>query len=246
MGKLLSKIKGTNSKSKRKPKPRVAPEEGEEPRKTKSGRMRRRRHDNGFPRERYAIVEGKYEVKLPHEKNCSINCSVFLPTGEIILGDEANNNIKLFSSSFEFMTSVNFSDPVQYLGASPNLPLIYAIFPDRVRQLHVDGVNMKKSGFIKMPGECRAMVVNRFDGKAVSLMMEGGYGQVNLLTPGGGLQLELFEDKNQKHLFKDPGPLVVTKNLTIAVADKGQKAVLGVNPQGEKCSATPACTHQRL
>ncbi|XP_052808554.1 uncharacterized protein LOC128237245 [Mya arenaria] len=223
MGKCLSKT--NNSVNKVRPTP--TPDSGAKK------KMRRRKNDTGLPKERYAIVEGRYDVKLPREKTCTINCSAFLPTGDIIFGDQDNKNIKLFNCNFDFMTCIEFPDPVQCLCASPNLPLIYAIFPDRIRQIHVDGVNMKKSGFIKTPGECRAMVVNKFDGKAISLYMPDDFGQVNLLTPGGSLQLELFADNTDQMLFIDPGPLVVTRNLTIAVADRAQQAVIGVQPDGQ-------------
>ncbi|KAH3737330.1 hypothetical protein DPMN_043913 [Dreissena polymorpha] len=131
------------------------------------------------------------------------------------------------------MSAPEFPEPEVHLASSPNLPLIYAIFPDRIRQIHVDGVILKKSGFIKSPGECRAMVVNIFDGKAVALKMPEGYGQVTLLTPGGNLQMEIFENDNEEALFIQPEALVVTRKLVIVVADIAQQAVKGVTPESE-------------
>lgn len=182
---------------------------------------------------RYAIPEGIYHVKLRGEKNCIINSAAFLPTGDIVMSDLINKKIKLFTCNFEFVTFIEFPLPVQYIASSPNLPLIYAAFPDRIRQIHVDGVHLKRSGFIKTPGNCRGIVINKFDGKAISLSMSEETGQVNLLTPGGNLQMELQEDTDGNHLFVRPESLVVTRDLNIIVADKGSKSVIGLHPDGE-------------
>lgn len=187
----------------------------------------------GVRRERYAIPEGTYNVKLSGEKNCIINSAAFLPTGDIVMADMINMKIKLFTCTFQIVTFIEFPMPVQYLCASVNLPLIYAAFPDRIRQLHVDGISLKRSGFIKTPGYCRGISLNKFEGKAVTLSMSDDMGQVNLLTPGGNLQMELYEDFKGNNLFVRPESIVVTRDLNIVVADKGSNSVIGLHPDGE-------------
>lgn len=186
-----------------------------------------------YAKERYAIPEGKYNVKLRGEKNCIINSATYLQTGDIVMSDMINRKIKLFNCNFEFITCLEFSSAVQYLSASPNLPLIYAAFPDRIRQVHVDGCELKRSGFIKTPGTCRAICVNKYDGKAISMSLDEDTGQVNLLTPGGNLQAELLDDPDGQQLFIRPESLVVTRDLNLVVADKGTQSVLGLCPDGE-------------
>lgn len=187
---------------------------------------------DGF-KERFAIPEGTYNVKLPTEKFCSINSATYLPTGDIVLSDNINNKLKLFNCNFEYITCLELAEQADCVCASPNLPLVYATFPDRVRQIHVDGTTLKRSGFIKTPGLCRGMCVNRFDGKAISLSLNEDEGQVNLLTPGGNLQLEICEDDEGEQLFIQPEALVVTRDLNLVVADTGANAVIGVHPEGD-------------
>ncbi|KAL4233493.1 hypothetical protein ACF0H5_008174 [Mactra antiquata] len=184
-------------------------------------------------RERYAIPEGKYTVKLRGEKHCIINSATYLPTGDVVMSDMINRKLKLFNCNFQLISELEFQTAVQYISASPNLPLIYAAFPDRIRQVHVDGGELKRSGFIKTPGTCRAICVNKFDGKAISMSLDEDTGQVNLLTPGGNLQMELIEDPQGEQLFIRPESIVVTRDLNLVVADKGTQSVLGLQPDGE-------------
>lgn len=193
----------------------------------------KRVHSGTEVRERYAIPEGKYHVQLHDEKACIINSAAFLPTGDIIMSDFINKKLKLFTCNFQLVAVLEFPTSVQYLSTSPNLPLIYAAFADRIRQVHVDGAQMKRSGYIKVPGQCRGICINKFDGKAVALSTSEDTGQVNLLTPGGNLQMELYEDNNGKGLFVRPESLIVTRDLNIVVADRGAKSVIGVRPDGE-------------
>lgn len=189
--------------------------------------------ENGGFQERFAIPEGSYNVKLSSEKFCSINSATYLPSGDIVMSDNVNNKLKLFNCNFEYISCLEISEQTDCICASPNLPLIYATFPDRVRQIHVDGDKLKRSGFIKTLGHCRGMCVNRFDGKAISMSLNEDEGQVNLLTPGGNLQLEIYEDDEGENLFIQPEALVVTRDLNLVVADTGANAVIGVHPDGE-------------
>lgn len=53
---------------------------------TADGKMRKsRKCTSAGTKERYAIVDGKYDVKLPYEKKCTIKCAAFLPTGDVVL-----------------------------------------------------------------------------------------------------------------------------------------------------------------
>jgi len=187
--------------------------------------------ESGFT-ERWGIKEGNYNVKLSNEKNCSINSATYLCTGDIVLSDNTNYKLKLFNCNFEYISCLDLAEPADCVCASPTLPLVYATFPDRVRQIHVDGEKLKRSGFIKTPGHCRGICVNKFDGKAISMSMEDDEGQINLLTPGGNVQLEISEDEDGEPLFVQPESLVVTHDLNVLVADMGANAVICVHPEG--------------
>lgn len=200
---------------------------------SKTGKPGQKGTENGGVQERFAVPEGTYNVKLPTEKFCSINSATYLSTGEIVLSDNINNKLKLFNCNFEYITCLELSEQADCVSASPTLPLVYATFPDRVRQIHVDGTKMKRSGFIKTPGHCRGICVNSFDGKAISLSLNEEEGQVNLLTPGGNLQLEISEDDEGDPLFVQPESLVVTHDLNVVVADPGANAVICVHPEGD-------------
>jgi hypothetical protein len=191
------------------------------------------RQGNEIVKERHAIPEGTYNVKLRGEKHCIINSAAYLPTGDIVMSDMINMKIKLFTCNFQIVTFIEFPMSVQYLCASVNLPLVYAAFPDRIRQLHVDGISLKRSGFIKTPGYCRGVCLNKFEGKAITLSMDDDVGQVNLLTPGGNLQLEINADAKGEKVFIRPESITVTRDLNIVVADKGSNSVIGLHPDGE-------------
>ena len=197
-----------------------------------NGKDKNRVHVDGY-NERFAIPEGAFFVKLNDEKQCVINGSAFLPTGDIVLLDSHNRKIKMFTPTFHFVTFIDFPSTPLSLCASPNLPLVYVTFPDRVRQIHVDGGQLRRSGFIKTPGECRGMCVNKYEGKALALTLDYDVGQVNLLTPGGNLQLEITNDVNDKPIFLRPEQLVVSKNLVLVVADKQARCVVGLRSDGD-------------
>ncbi|KAH3896221.1 hypothetical protein DPMN_020394 [Dreissena polymorpha] len=49
---------------------------------TADGKMRKsRKGTSAGTKERYAIMDGKYDVKLPYEKKCTIVCCIFAYRG---------------------------------------------------------------------------------------------------------------------------------------------------------------------
>ncbi|KAK3579353.1 hypothetical protein CHS0354_029647 [Potamilus streckersoni] len=100
-------------------------------------------------------IQNKNALLSPKEKECDITAGAFLPDGRLVLLDFRNGNSKLFDSSFNFVTSLQFrSSPLDICLANVNQVAITFYDKQMVRIISVNESALQMVSFFNTEGRC--------------------------------------------------------------------------------------------
>ncbi|KAH3821750.1 hypothetical protein DPMN_123517 [Dreissena polymorpha] len=157
--------------------------------------------------------------------------SIVLPTGEVLLLDKANKNLKLLDSKFQVVAVMKFSTYPFDICASNNRKNEYYVTEPEEQSIHRIGAGQGRLALYKtkrLYEDCRGITCWK-SGVAVTVMREGFIGTLGLLDYDCKIKKKMWETDTDMGLFRAPWYLESIRGGTqLVVSDQGKNSVFGI------------------
>ena len=177
-----------------------------------------------------ACNQGTYNVKVKHDKNdCCITGMAITKNRKILMIDNYNSRVKMFSYDMKFLSSVSVPDRPWDIAVISDKEAVVTTVSKSLVILNISGSHLS----IKIrPLAYDVQGISRYNNKYVVTSPDGKYASVKLTDQSGKVYWSVSSDQQGRPLFRQPWYVSSHgdgRSFTVIVTDRGSHTLSLLN-----------------